>query len=188
MVQESKWFDTSYLRTGNSKQQFCYRILSEINILTILEQFQPVVIGTIPIGIDIAGSDLDIACFASEIDIIENVVRENFRAYPGFTDRKSNINYVAGFYCEGIELEIYAEPIPVYLQNGFRHMVIEDRILHLAGECFRNDVIRLKNNGYKTEPAFGQLLKMNNPYMELFDLENLPDNGLKAFINDKYMI
>jgi len=48
-------------------------------------------------------------------------------------------------------------------------MIIEHEILKAKGENFRLEIIKLKQNGYKTEPAFGVLLDLNeNPYLELF--------------------
>lgn len=40
----------------------------------------------------------------------------------------------------------------------------------------------LKKEGYKTEPAFGMLLGLDNPYVQLIELEELADDGLLSFI------
>lgn len=36
--------------------------------------------------------------------------------------------------------------------------------------------------GYKTEPAFGFLLGMSEPYMELLQLEEMTNNELKDYL------
>ncbi|MNL87641.1 hypothetical protein D3C87_2168830 [compost metagenome] len=49
-------------------------------------------------------------------------------------------------------------------------MIIEHKILQSKGENFRLKIIKLKQKGYKTEPAFGFLLDLKgNPYQELLN-------------------
>ena len=48
---------------------------------------------------------------------------------------------------------------------------MEHRVLLAKGEEFRQEVINLKRQGWKTEPAFAKLLGLNgNPYEELLKL------------------
>jgi len=50
-------------------------------------------------------------------------------------------------------------------------MIIEYRILLEKGEDFRKQLIELKRQGLKTEPAFALLLGLEgNPYTELLSL------------------
>jgi len=50
-------------------------------------------------------------------------------------------------------------------------MIIEYRILLEKGEDFRKQLIELKRQGLKTEPAFALLLGLeSNPYTELLSL------------------
>lgn len=79
-------------------------------------------------------------------------------------------------------MEIYAQNIPTLRQNAYLHMVIEERILNLAGEKFRNDIIALKLNGYKAEPAFGKLLNLQNPFEELLELSECSDKTLTELL------
>ncbi len=47
-------------------------------------------------------------------------------------------------------------------------MIIEHEILNRRGESFRQQIIDLKRQGYKTEPAFGIAFGLvENPYEEL---------------------
>lgn len=52
-----------YLKNGNQKQIKAFEVLSQNNILTNLTEFDPILVGTIPINIDIETSDLDIECY-----------------------------------------------------------------------------------------------------------------------------
>lgn len=51
-----------YLKTGNTRQKKAYTLLKELKIIEYLESYDPVITGTIPIGIDLPESDLDIIC------------------------------------------------------------------------------------------------------------------------------
>jgi len=51
-------------------------------------------------------------------------------------------------------------------------MLIENKILEQEGKQFRKKIIALKEQGYKTEPAFATLLGLEgNPYEALLELE-----------------
>lgn len=182
------WADIGYLKSGNSRQRQTYRILQETNILCVLEGYEPIVTGTIPIGIDVEGSDIDIACHAPDLESFGKYVRSWFSAYGSFADRIKDDEkaYVAGFIYSGREIEIFAQNKPSVLQNGFRHMLVEERILRLAGEGFRQRIIGLKQQGIKTEPAFGLLLNLENPYSDLLDMEKYSDKELILMINAWY--
>jgi len=64
--------DISYLSKGNIKQRKSYEILKKINIFNILYEFKPILVGTIPIEIDIENSDLDIICEVTDFTIRYN--------------------------------------------------------------------------------------------------------------------
>jgi hypothetical protein len=57
-----KWFTTVYLLAGTSKQREVWSILDRLQLLESLETYRPVLIGTLPIDIDVAGSDINIGC------------------------------------------------------------------------------------------------------------------------------
>jgi Domain of unknown function (DUF4269) len=173
--------DISYLNKGNIKQRKSYEILTKINIFNILYEFNPVLAGTIPIEIDIENSDLDIICEIKDFGDFKRLLENNFNEYINFTIMydKENSVLVCNFEVEGIEIEIYASRENTYLSNGYRHMLIEHRLLLLGGESFRNNIINLKNSGLKTEPAFAKLLGLKgNPYEELLILEKYSDEEI----------
>lgn len=165
-------FDTpDYLEYGNPVQQKAYAILSE-HIMSCLAGFNPVLAGTIPLGIDIEGSDLDILCQWQDRQIFTDTVVRCFSGYINFDYRLAVINenetVVANFFIDGIEIEVFGQSLPVQQQNGYLHLVIEHEILLHQGEDFRQKIITLKQQGYKTEPAFARLLGLQgDPYIAL---------------------
>ncbi|MNK68707.1 hypothetical protein D3C87_880760 [compost metagenome] len=166
--------DISYLKTGNLKQQTAFHVLTQYKVLENLAEFDPILVGTIPINIDIENSDLDIVCYwKNKSDFIERI-KHLFENENHFSIREIVIHnqesVVANFFVETFEIEIFGQNIPTELQNGYKHMVIEDQILRSRDENFRLEIIKLKESGIKTEPAFGLLLGLNgNVYQELLD-------------------
>lgn len=177
--------DITYLLSGNDRQQRAYTLLVETDIFRILNEYNPILAGTFPIGIDITGSDLDIICQAQNLISFQKLVQHHYGDYPLFSDHFKEAAYIAGFEYSDMPFEIYVTNEPSLQQYGYRHMVIESRIMNIAGEEFRENIIGLKKNGYKTEPAFGKLLGMSEPYSELLLLENLSDETLKEFITER---
>ncbi|KRD08243.1 diadenosine tetraphosphate hydrolase [Flavobacterium sp. Root901] len=163
-----------YLKTGNPKQIRAYETLIQNKVFEVLSEFNPILAGTIPINIDIENSDLDIICYWKNKPEFISKVSSSFGNKTEFKIRETNINQyesvIANFKIEHFEIEIFGQNIPTKDQNAYKHMIIEHEILEAKGENFRLEIIKLKRNGYKTEPAFGRLLGLKtNPYSELLD-------------------
>ncbi|WP_294964362.1 DUF4269 domain-containing protein [uncultured Flavobacterium sp.] len=164
----------SYLKTGFPKQQAGFHILTKYKVLENLAEFDPILVGTIPINIDIENSDLDIVCCWNNKAAFIERIKDLFEKENQFSIRETVIDHqesvVANFFIETFEIEIFGQNIPTERQNGYRHMVIEDQILRSKDENFRLEIIKLKESGIKTEPAFGLLLGLKgNVYQELLD-------------------
>ncbi|WP_255724590.1 DUF4269 domain-containing protein [Shimazuella soli] len=152
-------------------------------IMDKLQKYHPILVGTIPIEIDIESSDIDILCEVYELGSFSDYLQKQFGEYPRFfvleKERDARKYVVAKFRYDGFDFEIYGQDIPTIHQNGYRHMVIEHRILKLLGSAFRNNVIRYKKQGLKTEHAFAKLLNLKgDAYHEMLELEYLSDEEL----------
>lgn len=184
---EVDWRNIKYLYSGTKKQKSVYDVLIKTNIFEILKDYDLVLIGTIPIGIDIEKSDIDIACEVYDFDKFEQLIQISFGEYKNFSINKMTFYdkevLVANFFVKEFEIELYAETFPVEKQNGYRHMIIEDRILNIGGSNLKEQIIKLKNNGLKTEPAFAKYLNLSgNPYDELLKFEIMSDEHLKKLL------
>lgn len=165
-----------YLKSGNERQQQAFEILIRQAVFEKLSEFSPVLVGTIPINIDIASSDLDIACYWNDKKYFTAQVTQAFGNEIGFEITETLISnretIIASFFIDNFEIEIFGQNIPVVQQYGYRHMLIENKILQQEGKEFRKKIIALKEQGYKTEPAFAELLGLEgNPYEALLELE-----------------
>lgn len=176
MAPNPNLLDISYLITGTDKQQKVFQILTENDILEKLHCFAPILVGTIPINIDIENSDLDIICYVNNEEEFVNTLQLHFKNEKDFVISKNEkFNSIkANFFIQDFEFEIFGQDIPTQQQNAYRHMLIEYKLLLEKGEQFRLKVIELKKQGYKTEPAFARLLNLQgDAYEELLKLEVL---------------
>jgi Domain of unknown function (DUF4269) len=169
-------FDTlEYLSTGNARQRDAYAVLTKSGIFEALHGFTPVLTGTVPIGIDNAQSDLDIICCCVDQQLFADHLTRCFGYHDGFTLWRALYHgrdtVVANFNVNGFALEIFGQNRPVKQQEAYRHMVVEYVLLMEHGEPLRREVIRLKNSGIKTEPAFAKALGLQgDPYEALLKL------------------
>jgi len=179
-MKNKNWKDISYLNYGNVKQKKIYEILINTKVLDILNDYIPVLVGTIPIGIDIENSDIDIVCKVDNFDVFEEVLVSNFRKYKDFKiTHKEDKVLVCNFIVNDVQIEIYGSNEDTDKSNGYRHMIIEDRLINLYGEAFKKEIISLKIKGLKTEPAFAKVLNLQgNPYEQLLLLEMYSDEEL----------
>lgn len=161
-----------YLKNGNQKQILAYEILTRNSVLVNIAEFEPILVGTIPINIDIENSDLDIICYWKSKTDFKTKIQSVFGNETEFKIRETFIKdqetVIANFKISPFEIEIFGQNIPTKNQNGYKHMIAEHKILKSKDENFRLEIIKLKQKGYKTEPAFGILLGLkNDPYEEL---------------------
>lgn len=80
----SQWNNINYLLTGNERQQAAFYTLESLKLTSILRNYSPTLVGTIPLNIDIEGSDLDIICEVYEHNTFESIVSINFGSQQNF--------------------------------------------------------------------------------------------------------
>lgn len=165
-----------YLKGGNFKQNRAYEVLTTNKVMISLKEFDPILVGTIPINIDLEDSDLDIVCHYVDKNRFEKLLVKEFSNAKKFkiweNTSQESLAIVANFFMDGFEIEIFGQNIPTNEQRGYRHMLIEHQLLVERGDTFRKRIIALKEKGYKTEPAFAFELGLEgNPYEALLKLK-----------------
>lgn len=181
------WRDPGYLKRGNDTQRRAFQTLVSLRVFERLAAYDPVLVGTIPIDVDIKTSDLDVICDARNLDAFERDVREHFGAKRAFAIKR-NVHHgvpavIARFETDAFPIEIFGQPLRVAEQAAYRHMVVEARLLQLGGQGARDAIRELKRAGVKTEPAFAQHFNIaGDPYAALLDLFDKSDNELRAMI------
>ncbi|GGF26196.1 DUF4269 domain-containing protein [Hymenobacter cavernae] len=174
-----------YLQHGTAVQQSAYHILLNSNLLHVLRPYQPLLVGTVPIGLQLPGSDLDIICEVHDLGAFESLLRQYFGHYPDFSlrriQRQGHACIVAAFTTGSWPVEVFGQPVPSTQQHGYRHLLIEHRLLMLGGDAFRAQVQARRAAGLKTEPAFAISLGLvGDPYAALLALEACSDAELRA--------
>ena len=166
----------TYLQSGNERQKKAYAELTNLGLFEKLKKFDPILAGTIPIGIDIPESDLDILCQCQDHLAFKSLVIDLFGTKEAFNtyskERDGMMTTVAKFKGDYFNIEIFAMDLPTSRQQAYRHMLIEYELLEQNGPEFKSEIIKLKIEGYKTEPAFAKLLGLEgDPYVALLKFE-----------------
>ncbi|AYL96379.1 DUF4269 domain-containing protein [Mucilaginibacter celer] len=170
-------FDTiEYLASGTLRQVQAYRLLNKYRVIDVLLPFSPILTGTIPINIDIESSDLDIICQYTTTDGFSQHLEAKFSVFEDFSiktlDLAGSTAVLANFCLDGFPVEVFGQQIPVKQQMAYRHLLIEHQLLLQKAETFRQQIIDLKKQGMKTEPAFAVTLGLEgDPYTALLNFE-----------------
>lgn len=161
----------SYLKSGNEIQRRAHEAIAELNLFRDLAGYNPVLCGTVPIAIDVAGSDLDVIMEVHDFGRYMDEIKQRYGNLEGFRMRERTVkgvpSVIANFRFRSFDFELFAQPVPVEEQDAYRHMLIEHHVLK-SHPHVRQEIIRLKENGWKTEPAFARVLGLTgDPYDEL---------------------
>ncbi len=160
--------------------------LVRLGLLQQLSGFDPHVAGTPPLGLDLPGSDIDVLCHAPDPVLFTRRVWQAFGGFPDFRiwqwrDRGRPV--IAGFYAEGWQFELFGQAMPVAEQMGWRHFLVEQRLLAIGGRSLAKAVMDLRVAGYKTEPAFAQALGLaGDPYQAVLGLGLMSDSDLVTLV------
>ncbi len=150
-------------------------------------EYTPVLAGTIPLGVDTYESDLDILCFARDLPGFTSRMRALYGGKTGFLVKTKEIRgcpaVITRFEHAGFPIEIFAQAVTVDQQYGYRHMLVERRLLGLGGEEMVEAIRKLRLSGLKTEPAFAQYLRLKgDPYEALIGLQAQDDDALRDLV------
>ena len=158
-----------YLENGTMKQKEVYQFLRDLGVMNTLAEYSPVLCGTIPLGIDVENSDLDIILEVKDFDVFSQYVKALYGQLEGFTLQQTETYITINFEHKGYHLELYGENKPVKQQNAYVHMVIEHYLMK-KNPTLKEQVIELKKQGMKTEAAFCEILGIKgDPYIGLID-------------------
>lgn len=181
-----RWQNISYLETGTENQKKAFITLKKNHIIDLLSDYDPVLVSTVCVNLDIDGSDLDIICQHKNLEEFKIVVKKKFGQFPDFKQwmRKSDFEeVVTSFKAGDFEIEIFSSRIPVKEQFAYRHLLMMDRTLQIGGEPLREKVKALKRDGLKTEPAFAKILGLSgDPFLAFLELEKFNDDQLNGLI------
>lgn len=177
-----------YLTAGNPRQRRAYQVLTETGLALRLSAYGATLVGTVPLGLDIPTSDLDVICEAYDLNRFERDVRRAAHHADDVSAYHSRIGLIPSaiitFTWRGCPIEVFGQRIPVPGQHGYRHLLIEQRVLTLGEEEIREHILALRRAGSKTEPAFAECLGLaGDPYESLLQVENWSDAAVIASLH-----
>lgn len=161
--------------------------LQNSRILEKLKSFNPLVVGTFPLGLNTANSDIDICIeFQNENDFVDssNKFFSDFKNYQlSSVQINSGSAILVKFTFENINYEIIGQHISSNKQIAFQHFQVEEKILKYA-QC-QSEILKLRSKGLKTEPAFAKYLCLTGEgFKELLELNKRSIAHLKILIEN----
>jgi hypothetical protein len=162
-------------------------VVERLALMEPLAAYDPHLAGTPPLGLDTAESDIDVICHAPDGARFAQELTALFGDQDGFRLRQwtdATRPVIASFEAQGWTIEIFGHPRPVAEQAGWRHFLVERRLLALGGDAFRAAIMTRRLEGLKTEPAFAAALGLaGDPYAALLALEERLDEDLKRTLS-----
>ena len=153
-------------------------------VMELLKPFDPRIVGTLPLGLAVPGSDIDIVCHAPDPNAFADMVWTHYQSADDFVLYRWTSGTrpaVARFVWNGWPFELFSDQRPVEQQPGWIHFEVERRLLALDDGRLRLAVGKLRAGGLKTEPAFAAVLGISgDPYRGLLELAAEADAELRA--------
>jgi hypothetical protein len=173
---EPAWRDWRGLLAPWPEGDAAIAALETVEVFDRLAAFDPLMIGTYPLGLVVPGSDLDIACHMPDPGLARATLRQAFGGHGPIDDtlsRRDRVpSLVLGFAARGHAIEIFGQPVPAAAQMGHRHLRAEHFLLWWHGVALGAAVLALKRGGMKTEPAFATALGLppdGDAYRQVLD-------------------
>ena len=158
-----------------------------VPIASIPEAFDPHLVGTPPLGLDLPASDIDVLCHAPDPVRFTSALWQACADRPHFSIRQGidrTRPVIASFEADGWRFELFGATAPVHRQDGWRHFDVELRLLRLAGAAFRCSVMAHRGRGLKTGPAFAAALGLpGDPCHEMSRLCDRSDMELVRILD-----
>lgn len=165
-------------------------VIRQAGVLDALEAYDPVVVGTFPLGLDREGSDVDVLCHADDLQrFIDHATaafgdHEQFGSHR-FVPRDGHEAAVVRFAVDEVPIEVFAQPVPTTDQHGYRHLQVERRVLALGGERLATKLRASRAPGASVEAAFAEVLGLTgDPFEAVLSLEGASTARLEALVAD----
>ena len=153
-------------------------------VMELLRPFDPHIVGTLPLGLAVPGSDIDIVCHTPDPDAFVDIVWTHYQSANDFVLYRwatGTRPTIARFVWNGWPFELFGDQRPAHQQRGWIHFEVERRLLALDDGRLRRAVGKLRADGLKTEPAFAAVLGISgDPYRGLLELAAESDAELCA--------
>jgi predicted metalloenzyme YecM len=165
-----------------------WNAIQQSQVLEIFRNFNPLIAGTFPLGINNSDSDVDIVVELNNRESFlqlchHHLINHNQYQLKEFTAIDALPTILVTFEFQNVPFEIFAQTRPTTRQKAYLHFLLEERLLKLGGLRFRKLVQNYRNSGLKTEPAFAKALNIvDEPYEALLNLQKKSTSQLKKLL------
>lgn len=161
------------------KNKKVWNAIANSKILRDFKQNTPLVAGTFPLGIQTQASDVDVLLEANDLNAMDRKLRERFGQCLEFRVSREMIegleSLIVNFIFDDVPFEVFVQNKETVRQTAYLHFLIEERLLKLGGEHLRQNILRTRALGLKTESAFAQVLKLEgDPHQAMLELQRSP--------------
>jgi predicted metalloenzyme YecM len=161
-----------------------WNAINKSDILNLFFDNNPLIAGTFPLDIYTDTSDLDIILEACDLNILSESLLKHFGSCEEFKITSLEVDHkptlICNFKLDGIPFEIFAQDRPSVQQTAYLHLLVEERLLKIGGDSFKQKIKKARASGLKTEPAFADILGIKtDPYKSLLELQTKSFNELE---------
>lgn len=147
-----------------------------LEILTRLKKYRPLIAGSFPLGLQNDDSDVDILLQAQDLKKLEVELRQYYGNMLGYLAQFEQVDglstLVVHFQYQNRGFEFFAQNCEPVRQRAYLHFLVEERLLKWGGANFKKQVLEKRRQGLKTEPAFAEVLGISeDPYLFLIELQ-----------------
>lgn len=163
----------------------CHRVLDFLGLRDALKPYRPRIVGSMPLGLRTADSDIDVLVDVSDLDAFAIAMHDAHGGTDGFVMYRRAAgdcepeSLVVRIETAAWPVEITAQSRPTVEQVLYRHYAVLNRLLRIGGEDLREDILALKDEGVSTAQAFAEILGLDgDASTALLGLEEEPDSAL----------
>jgi hypothetical protein len=153
-----KLLDFENLAKGSAQQRQAYEALQKIELFQGLSSYSPLLVGAIPLGVDIESSSLEVVCSADNLEGFAAKATELLSSQESFYCEHKILRarpaVLVSFRSGGFTTRILAQDVSSFTQNAVVQMLVEARLLAFAPSEVRDEIRVLKRQGLSTEQAF----------------------------------
>lgn len=170
----------------------CHRVLDSLGLRKALRPYRPRIVGSMPLGLCTADSDIDVLVEVSDLDTFaaqmhkDHGAQEDFLMYRRAADDNGPEALVVRIETAAWPVEITAQSRPTVEQIPYRHYAVLNRLLRLGGPELREEILARKEEGARTEQAFADALGLDGDASSvILALEAEPDSSLCDLLGAK---
>jgi predicted metalloenzyme YecM len=166
--------------TNFEKNSCADSALKSLRLGELFLENYPLVVGTLPLGISVAGSDIDVVMESSDFEHTHGELKKAYGKFDEF-ELFSSRNDQGGYLCcrfkvHNTQVEFFVQDKHPTLQRGYNHYNIEEQLLKVGSEEFRLKLVEQRKQGIKTEQSYCNVLGISgDPFINLLSWSNLSD-------------